>query len=366
MNSPHGEPGHDRGAMRRRTVLLGAGAAAVLAAGVTLKRPRRILCYLFPASHAGNGEMRGVTGREDAFAGAPFESCHASTLAAGGANLVCAWFRGWHEGHPGTAIWIAARGRDGWSPPRMVVDGGGMACWNPVLWQAPGGPLHLFYKAGESPRTWRGMAMQSDDGGESWSPPAALPDGILGPVRSKPLLLPDGRLLCPSSTEHDGWRVHFEWTADGGRTWSRTAPLNDGQALEIIQPTLLRHAGGRLQALCRSRQGVVVETWSADGGTTWSEPVPTALPNPNSAIDALTLADGRHLLVHNPVPRCRSPLVVSVSDDGRNWHQIATLENGRGEFSYPAVIQDQGGTVWISYTNRRKRISLVRMDPSAI
>jgi len=89
----------------------------------------------------------------------------------------------------------------------------------------------------------------------------------------------------------------------------------------------------------------------------------TDLPNPNSGIDALTLADGRHLLVHNPVSRCRSPLAVSLSENGEAWQEIATLESERGEFSYPAIVQRGDGLVHISYTNRRKTITHVTVDP---
>lgn len=312
--------------------------------------------------------MLGVISRENLFAEAPFAECHASTLAASGANLVCSWFGGSDEGDTDVAIWSSTRNQTGWSAPRLVTEGMSatgekLACWNPVLWQRPRGSLYLFYKIGKTPRSWWGMVMQSEDEGHTWNQPIRLPAGIFGPIKNKPLMLEDGRLLCPSSTEHDGWRVHFEWTSDFGRTWQRTKPIGDGQTIEIIQPTLLVHPGQRLQALCRSRQGLIAEIWSEDGGRTWSEPRLTDLPNPNSGFDGLTLSDGRHLLVHNPVSRCRSPLVVSLSEDGERWREIVTLEAARGEFSYPAIIQRGDGSVHISYTNRRTAITYVVIEP---
>ena len=42
-------------------------------------------------------------------------------------------------------------------------------------------------------------------------------------------MLADGTLLCPSSTEHNGWRIHMEMTRDLGVTWTKTGPLNDGK-----------------------------------------------------------------------------------------------------------------------------------------
>jgi predicted neuraminidase len=209
------------------------------------------------------------------------------------------------------------------------------------------------------------MVVRSEDGGRSWGEPLRLPDGMLGPIKNKPVLLEDGRLLCPSSTEHDGWRMHVEWTADQGRTWEKTGPIGDGETMQIIQPTFLVHGAGRVQALCRSRQKFVAETWSEDGGRSWSEPRLTDLPNPNSGFDGVTLGDGRHLLVHNPSTHCRTPLVVATSEDGVRWEEVATLETGVGAFSYPAVIQSSDGIVHISYTNLRKTITHVAMDPSA-
>jgi predicted neuraminidase len=87
------------------------------------------------------------------------------------------------------------------------------------------------------------------------------------------------------------------------------------------------------------------------------------LPNPNSAVDAVMLKDGRALLVYNHTSRGRSPLNVAVSQDGRTWQAAVTLENEPGEYSYPAVIQTRDGRVHLTYTWKRQRIKHVVLDP---
>ena len=129
-----------------------------------------------------------------------------------------------------------------------------------MLFQPKTGPLLLFYKVGPSPDAWWGMLQTSDDDGKTWSAARRLPDGILGPIKNKPVQLASGDLLCPSSTEHDGWRVHFERTADLGRTWSRTEPVNDGKQIAAIQPSILFRGGDRpatncLPSAARDRSG---------------------------------------------------------------------------------------------------------------
>ncbi len=351
--------------------MLGGGIVGGTALLWKIQDSRKWRCFLFHSGNKGSGGMAGVIRQEAIFSDAPFNECHASTLAETETGLICAWFGGSEEGQDDVAIFASSHDQREWSAPRLLVraqqaDGQSLPCWNPVLWQEAGGPLHLFYKVGPSPKAWWGMVIQSEDGGRSWNEPKRLPDGILGPIKNKPVMLGDGRLLCPSSTEHDGWRVHFEWTADHGRTWQRSASIGDGKALQIIQPTLLIHGDRRLQALCRSRQGRIVETWSEDGGRSWSEPRLTDLPNPNSGFDGLTLPDGRHLLVYNPSSTCRSPLTVAVSEDGVKWRDLATLESERGAFSYPSMIQSRDGSVHISYTNRRTTITHVTIDPKEI
>jgi len=302
---------------------------------------------------------------------APFPSCHASTIVQTKGVMVAAWFGGTDEKNPDVGIWVSRYDKRGWSKVVEVANGVQQPdlrypCWNPVLFQPERGPLLLFYKVGPSPSTWWGMLTTSTDGGATWSKPTRLPDGILGPIKNKPVQLRDGSILCGSSTEHAGWRVHMERTSDLGKTWQKTEPLNDRNEFGAIQPAILVHPSGAIQILCRSRQGKITESWSSDGGRTWSAMKITSLPNPSAGIDAMILKDGRALVVYNHTTRGRSPLNIAVSSDGKIWKAALTLEDQPGEYSYPAVIQTGDGLVHVTYTWKRKLIKHVVIDPKKL
>lgn len=306
----------------------------------------------------------------------PTPQSHASTLVeTRDGRLLAAWFGGDHEGAADVAIWLSTRGAHGWSAPRRIADGGTQPAWNPVLFQPRHGPLQLYYKAGPNPRAWHGLMATSTDDGRHWSAPVRLPDGILGPIKNKPLQLADGRILAPSSTEAEGdvWRAHIEWSDDDGAHWKRGGDLDDPATIGAIQPSLLLHRDGRLQALGRTRQNRVFSSFSDDGGASWSPMTLLDLENPNAGTDATLLRDGRALLVYNPAPAGkdwwdgRGTLAVALSDDGLHWRRVLTLEHSpHDEFSYPAVIQARDGRVHISYTWKRKRIKHVVIDPARL
>lgn len=139
----------------------------------------------------------------------------------------------------------------------------------------------------------------------------------------------DGRIICPSSTEGDGgWRIHFEISDDKGKTWKMVGPVEaemsvptalrkanaanvddqeGGEAIKgegekpiyAIQPSILRHKDGRLQVLCRTRNAQIATSWSSDNGETWSKVTLLDVPNNNSGTDAVTMKDGRHVLIYN-------------------------------------------------------------------
>jgi len=195
-------------------------------------------------------------------------------------------------------------------------------------------------------------------------PPA---EGHLWALRNKALELGDGTVLCGSSTEDQGWRVHVEWTkAPWYGPWQRTPALHSAMELGAIQPTLLAWGDGRIQMLCRTKEGLIYDAESPDLGRTWTRMHRTDLPNPNSGIDGVVLQDGRGVLIYNPISRGRGELALALSADGRSWRNALTLEKSEGEYSYPAVIQDKAGNVHVTYTWKRERIKHVVLDPKAL
>lgn len=365
-----------------------------------------------------------------------FPECHGSTIVEmKNGDLVAAFFGGTKERNPDCCIWVCRKPKNAkeWTAPQMAADGvfklndanaefAGIdstctpvedangkliarrkACWNPVLFQIPGGDLILFYKIGLKVSDWSGWFVRSKNGGKTWGKREPLPKGFIGPVKNKPEYI-DGRIICPSSTEGDmGWRIHFEISDDKGKTWKMVGPLDGelsllthhrkkgvvsvddpeaGEAVKgaepkpiyVIQPSILRHADGRLQVLCRTRNAKIGTAWSSDNGDTWSKVSLLDAPNNNSGTDAVTLQDGSHVLIYNNFSTLpgtpkgpRTPIGVAVSDDGVNWKHVITLEDSPiSQYSYPSIIQGKDGMLHAVYTWRRQRIKYTKIDLSKL
>jgi alpha-L-rhamnosidase len=323
---------------------------------------------------------KGILIDEFIFEKASFPQSHASTIAETPDGLIAAWFGGTKEGNKDVCIWTSRLINNKWTAPEKVADGilndsTRYACYNPVLYYANNGELLLFYKIGPNVAGWTGWMKRSTDNGKTWSKREALPDGFLGPIKNKPVLI-GNTLLCPSSTEKNGWKAHIEYTTDYGKTWTKSADVNDGKKFSAIQPSILKYKDGRLQILCRSQNRTINQSWSSDGGKTWSAMTASELPNNNSGTDAVTLKDGRQLIVYNHVkpadslPRgkgARTPLNVAISKDGIKWYAALILEDSPiSQYSYPSVIQSKDGMVHIVYTWRREKIKYVKVDPSKL
>lgn len=368
-------------------------------------------------------KRKGILSDEFLYESTSFPECHGATiLELENGDLVASFFGGTKEKNPDCVIWVCRKPKDSdkWTAPEIAADGvfdlndptiafAGLsginaettpadkgpvgpnfkgdianarrkACWNPVLFQIPGSDeILLYYKIGSNVGDWTGWVTRSTDGGKTWSEREPLPEGILGPIKNKPEYI-NGRIIAPSSREGKGWRVWIEMSDDGGKTWHTTGPLpsdsairSDRDSLELIyaiQPSILRHADGRLQILCRTRNSQLATSWSSDNGDTWTPLTLIDLPNNNSGTDAVTLKDGRHVLIYNDfatitgTPKgVRNPLCVAVSDDGIHWDNIITLEDSPvSQYSYPSIIQGRDGKLHAVYTWRRQRVKYAKLD----
>lgn len=323
----------------------------------------------------------------------PFASSHASTIVElNDGSLMAAWFGGSDEGARDVAIWSSrtiSGSQQAWSPPTELAFEPSTPCWNPVLFHSNDGRLWLYYKFGSSPSTWRAARKYSDDDGKTWSPVEHLPPGLIGPVRAKPLVLPDGVIVSGSSTETDrSWTAWIERSTNDGKTWTRIGPMvpsddagkpaakdqnatntslipqtKQKQTTGIIQPSVVSLGGKHLRFYARSTTNIghIVVADSVDIGVNWTAPRLLDLPNPNSGIDAVALKDGRVVLVFNNSATTRTPLNIAVSRDGEHFTVFETLEDQPGEFSYPAVIQSRGGDLYLTYTWNRRSIAFVRI-----
>ncbi len=314
---------------------------------------------------------------------------HASTMTeAADGTLLAAWFAGTAENNPDVAIWLSRKptGAPEWSEPVLVDDGQrdgkDYATWNPVLFTDPkDGTIYLWYKItgdGSKPgyQNWWGAVRTSKDAGKTWSGriwlpqvdtakyPILLPSAghATGPVKNRPLALPDGRLLCGSSTETElGWCVHFEIYESGDWTGQQhgvkiVGPL-EGRG---IQPSFIVQSPDFLHLRAFTRDNGL--TSSRDGGQTWS-PIGPSPVRMAVGFHALTTANGWHFLAYNETG-LRTPLKLARSRDGEHWETI--LPNLRAEglqsMDYPTMMQTKDGKIHIVHTFGRRFINHLVLD----
>ena len=312
-------------------------------------------------------------------AGRHFRNCHASTvLPLEDGTVLVAYFAGTAEGNPDVGIWLSRRVNGEWKPPVQIAKTEMKPHWNPVLFKIPEG-IRIVYKVGDSVSTWKSRTMVSWDQGETWSEEVLYPgpNDACGPVRSKPLLMSNGRLLAPNSDEQGGeWLPRVDVSDDYGRHFDLLSkvPINRTNPDETdyiegegaIQPALWESVPGHIHMLLRTSGGYIFRSDSTDWGKTWCRAYNAKLPNNNSGIEIVSHGSNLYLIL-NPVSgnwSARTPLVIYKStDNGETFYHYRTLasrvlddNNFIAEFSYPsaAVIND---TLYITYTYMRRQIA---------
>ena len=313
-------------------------------------------------------------------------SAHSSSICVlPSGDLLAVWYGGSHEGAADVSLFTArlAPGTSEWAAPQTAVNRASAESelerlvkkvGNAVIFPDRSGLLWMVYVS-VSVGGWSGSALNvktSRDEGRTWGGSRRL---TLNPflnlsslVRNKPIHASDGRIGLPVYHELAMKFPQMLWLTpgpDGNVEECRIRNLSAESGL--IQPTLVPLDGDRVLMVLRDhgRGGRRVHTaYSDDNGWTWSGAEPSGLPNPDSAIDALRLRDGRVLLVYNHGSRERDILRLAISgDDGRTWRPGPIIESdARREFSYPFLVEDQRGRIHLTYTWLRERIKHVEFN----
>jgi predicted neuraminidase len=290
-------------------------------------------------------------------------------------ELLSAWYAGEDEARPDAAVVIARKAPGGgWSrPPQIVADTPGKPEGNAVLWVNRRGRVQLFYGTmhgkldgppGPGVR-WDTVDQKmklSYDLGHTWGEDLMLREEWGCVFRTKPLNLQNGDTII--GVEYRTNHSLFLISEDDGDTWWYTGEV---RGVPNQHPTMIQRSDGSILALLRPAGPWhrIGRTVSYDNGRTWERAVHTKLPNPGAAIDMVRLDDGRVILAHNPLKRGRNALALALSEDeGETFPVTRDLEREeRGEFSYPAIIQDRSGRVHVTYTHMRTRIKHVCLTP---
>ena len=276
---------------------------------------------------------------------------HAASVAAlPDGRLFAAWFGGEREGSTDVKVYGAFHepASDRWSGQMVVAspeqtsrDLGHLVrkMGNPVAFMVPSGELWVVYVS----VTLGGWAtshlnlIRSADLGRSWTPATRL---VTSPffnlstlAKGAPVFFDNGDIGLPVYHELAGKFGELLILSANGEV-RRKLRLDHGS--RSLQPVILVKDAQHAIALQRfAGETVPPRAWRSetrDAGRSWSAVEATDLANPNSALAALALDDGRLIAVANDTDdeRLRLSLLVS-EDDGRHWRVIHRFED-RQEF----------------------------------
>ncbi|MBI5436920.1 MAG: exo-alpha-sialidase [Nitrosomonadales bacterium] len=312
--------------------------------------------YQYPSAASFDVRSKTVAGSGEAQFQSRFASSalHTQTHAASLVELKdgrirAFWFAGSREGAKDveirSAVFDPAQGL--WSAEQTVASREGTQqsllryvskLGNPVAGRAADGTLWLYYVT-VSMGGWAGSsitAMTSPDDGATWNPARRLVSSpflnISTLVKGAPFFYSDGTMGLP---------VYHEFIGKFGELLrlDKTGAVIDKQRLSAgkdhgLQPVLLAKNANEALVLMRysgadtPHRAISIST--SDAGQHWTAPVKSPLSNPDSALSAMVLPDGRILAALNNMEQGRDALTLVISaDGGSTWRNVYQLEDQR-------------------------------------
>jgi predicted neuraminidase len=361
-------------------------------------------------------------GRLEAFLPSPMVQNHAAFIELlDDDSLACLWFGGTLEGKSDISIYgtTLAPGADRWTPSVQLSNDPDRSEQNPVLTRTGQGRWQLFHTAQPSGNQDECLLRARDisiSGGTLTGSAPRIIDLPLGTfVRGRFVRRSDGALMMPVfrciSRPGQRWNGSHDTAGvavshDDGATWDMTEVRG---SIGSVHMTIVPLDGAHMVAFYRRRQSDFVHrSESLDGGVTWSAPEPTDVPNNNSSINVIRLADGRLAMVCNPTSAAtssdrrvslydeieegddrpdasggcspiwgvpRAPLTLCISSDGgKTWPLRRMVDDSPGtclsnnsvdgrnkELSYPYLLEGPDGALHVAYTYFRRAIKYVRL-----
>lgn len=371
-----------------------------------------------------DGEIRATDPtRREAFLPAATVQCHAANLAyLPDGTLTCVWFGGTMEGMGDISIYMSrlAPGASHWSAAEKLSDDPQRSEQNPLLFVAPDGKVWLLYTSQPAGNQDQSIVKRriSTDGGKTFGPVATLCDTPGTFIRQPIVINRHGEWLLPLfrciGIPGEKWSGDKDFASvlisrDAGQTWSM---LDVPDSIGAVHMNIIDLGNDQMVAFYRHRFAeYILRSRSSDAGRNWSAPEPTNLPNNNSSIQAIKLADGRIAVIYNhsnaetstdrrlslydeieegeptvgaPAPADRRKAIWGVprapvslafsSNQGVTFDERRDIELGDGycltnnskdglnrELSYPSIVAAPDGSLHLAFTYHRRAIKLVQL-----
>ncbi|WP_114791310.1 exo-alpha-sialidase [Niabella yanshanensis] len=210
--------------------------------------------------------------------------------------------------------------------------------------------------------------------GVNWSAPVNLGVSIFPCHR--PSILASGRLLL---TGNRNFYYSDDPTGLSGWTLASNAAFLPGQTARLVEGAILEHTDS-IYTLFRDAGKRWMWQESSKNGSSWSTPVRSAFTNDDTKAHFGKLPNGKSYYVGTPDTLAfgnRTPLVLSISDDGFNFNENYIIADdfyqiqysaGRakgGQFGYPySFIKDD--TMYVIASRRKEKVEIIRFALSEL